>query len=421
MVVFTTALFLFQTMWHILCTFIAYMRGYSRAECITRIADGLAPINIFYIKVLQIIASNSSLLTEEELSMISHYADDVAYQESEIDDSWYDTLCHIANEDPQLAIDVCNNGKPIHSGTISVVYEGNMNGKKVAIKVLKRNIKERLNRDCYQFGILFRIITYLFSLETFQLNTILDDNRDSFLSQTDFVCEVDNALRMADNFHNVDYVWIPHIYRRFTNENQNMIVMEYVEGNKVSEVDINDGDEYSLLLAKFSCKSIFFDRFFHGDLHSGNIRFTNREGKKMIVIFDFGIMEEFNKVQQNALYQLNQKFVSKDRDGFAKLVLEHFLEPQSILTNLSEKEIISLRNGIADTINTKIVENLTPQGVFEVNKLVRKYKLSLSRSFSYAQMALCASSSVHATLGATVSFRESMKLAMDEGNNIWDF
>ena len=47
--------------------------------------------------------------------------------------------------------------------------------------------------------------------------------------------------------------------------------MEKIEGNKLEQVETEDKDKYSYLMAKFGIKCILYDSFYHADMHQGNV------------------------------------------------------------------------------------------------------------------------------------------------------
>jgi predicted unusual protein kinase regulating ubiquinone biosynthesis (AarF/ABC1/UbiB family) len=420
MTTIATVWFIIQTLWYAIGCAIAYALGSSRCSCIVRLADSLARINVFYVKVLQILASSTTLLTEHEASAITRYSDRVPFADSDVDHAWYETLDRIATQTPGLTVDVGNNGRPVFAGTVAVVYEGDMQGKKVAIKVLRRGVETALRKAFSEFDALLRLLGYVFSLQHLNLTTILQDNQDALLAQTDFPREVESQVRMSRNFRHVDYVWIPHVYRAFTDADPRMIVMDYVEGCAAANVAEKDRDEYAVLFARCVSKCVLYDRFFHADLHAGNVRFVERSGEKSIALLDFGLMGEMTREEQDAMYRAHGCFIAKDWTGVAQTALDRFVEPQHVVERLSPTDRDTLVSTIADVVAMPESANMSPRALFTLSTALSPFDLSLARSFSRMQLALCASSSVHASLGMTLDFREAMEKAA-EVKNAWEF
>ena len=87
------------------------------------------------------------------------------------------------------------------------------------------------------------------------------------MEQLDFNHEVENIKDMYEKNKYIDYVVVPKVYEEYTELNNDMIVMDYIDGIKLSDVMDKDKDVYSYLLAKFGIKCVLFDRLYHGDLH----------------------------------------------------------------------------------------------------------------------------------------------------------
>ena len=107
-----------------------------------------------------------------------------------------------------------------------------------------------------------------------QLKEIFNENKQLMLLQTDFVQEAKNIDIIYNANKNIDYIVIPELYENYTHEDNDIIVMKYVDGQTLNNIKNIDKDKYSYLLAKFGIKCIMYDRVYHGDLHKGNILFS---------------------------------------------------------------------------------------------------------------------------------------------------
>lgn len=420
MAVVTSAWFIIRTLWHATCCWIAYMMGQPRGSCIVRFADALARMNVFYVKALQIVASDTALLTDSDASHISRYANSVPVAASDLDETWRGTLKQVASENPDLAITTGDNARPVFAGTIAVVYEGDMRGNKVVIKVQRRGVGGELQKAFAEFAALLRLVGYVFSLQNLNLAAVLEDNEESLMAQIDFQREVESQNRISHNFRNVDYVWIPRVYRQFTDTNPRMIVMDYVGGATAANVADSERDEYAVLFARCVSKCVLFDRFYHADLHTGNVRFVERSGKKNVALLDFGLMGEMTMSEQDSMYRAHKCFIARDWEGVAKAAIEHFVEPRDVADSLSPASRRRLISAIAEVVATPASEDMSPRALLELSGTLRPFGLFLARSFSRMQLALCASSSVHAGLGMTLNFREAMEKAVAR-NTVWEF
>ena len=109
------------------------------------------------------------------------------------------------------------------------------------------------------------------------------------LKQVDFKNEVDIAGKVYNNFQHMDDVIIPKVYPEFTTADNRIIVMDYLEGKSIRDVPVMEKYDYGKIVAKYSMKSVLYDRLYHNDLHAGNI-FANEQEKNRVI--DFGATEQ---------------------------------------------------------------------------------------------------------------------------------
>ena len=408
--------FLLHSLWHIAIVYACYICGYSRYNCIKWLTGRLAKINIFYVKIFQMLSTNAFLFSNEEIALLSQYTDEVPYDQSDIDDSFRNTINEIGRENESLSIELRHQGLPIKAGTISVVYDGYIEDRHVVIKVQRKKAKENLYKAFNQFDILLKILSCFSSIKNLNLHEILRENRNALLSQTDFLKELENAERMRKNFHYIDYIDIPKVYPEFTEKNSSMIVMDFIEGKSIDLVADSDKDMYALLFARYVSKCIFFDRFFHADMHPGNIRFIENDDSQIgkirrIGIIDFGIMGEITREEQDTAYRAYQMLDNNDWENLVELALEYYIEPKENVINMSFDNVKKVKEELIRTMSEPEWSNIGPEGLFALSKCLKPYNLCISKSFSKIELAVCVSASIHLSLGMDSDFKTAMKEA----------
>jgi ubiquinone biosynthesis protein len=98
---------------------------------------------------------------------------------------------------------------------------------------------------------------------------------------------------------------------------ENILVMEYIPGKNILEAK-KDKKKIIDIVTKSVYKMLFEDRFFHADLHPGNIFFYNNK----ITFLDFGIVGHLNKDLEKKLFLLFQGMVTPDLDKIAEAIVE---------------------------------------------------------------------------------------------------
>lgn len=372
----------------------------------------LASLNIFYVKLFQSICTNNYLLNDMQIEYLLKYTDEVPFSSNEIDISIERSLDTTALRISDN-LEINKHGEylyPYKSGMISLIYRGTLNGEKVIIKVLRKNIKNRLRFALKRMNFLFKLIGYLPYIKTFQLNELIKENKAILMSQTNFNNEVENINKMYSNCLNTDYVKIPKVYPEYTNDNSSVIVMEFLDGCKLEELDENDKDIYCEQLAKFSVKCILYNRLYHADLHPGNILFIKENGKHKLGIIDFGIMGELTKNEQNYYFKLLTSIANtKNYEDVIDIFLDGLVEPREKIKELSKTRYQILRSELANILNNKQTNYITSCDVFKINTILGKYNLFLSKNFCKVELCMAISDSVISKLSCNKSYLDYMK------------
>jgi len=393
-----------------LIAFLKYFYHFNKNKVIIDLANKLTDENILYAKLFQSISINCNIFNDKQIEYLVRYLDNVPYKKSDLDMSFINSLTKIGGQNDEHTIIL--NDKPIKSGTVALVYIGEMNGQKIVIKVMKKNIKERIYDALNVISKIVNILNLLPFFYNFNIKTVFQENYDLMIEQCDFIKELENIQLFEEKNKNIDYIIIPHAYDIFTKENSNILVIDYIEGSIITEIKEADAKKYSILINKFTLKSFLFDGIFHADLHAGNIFFINNNNNNnnntyKLGIIDFGIIGKLTREQQNTFYLLEQLCYHnvniKDRDYFevAYFVFDNLLEaknPNDLLTtikaNLSKENKNKILYGIsiffADFIRDCKVISIDM--IYNVNNILFKNNLMLSRFFCKIQLSLAVTS-----------------------------
>ena len=297
---------------------------------IKNIAYKLAKVNILCVKIFQAISLNIDKSINDELIK---YTDHVPY--SFYEDIDFDTLIDITSQE-RLYIDI---DKPIASGMISIVYkallqkpEENEPQYKI-IKIKRKNIEQKLDESIKNMEFLIKAFTGFISflsyfnpnlqMNDFNIGVELHKNIDLIKEQLDFNKEVENMKEMKELYKNNDYINIPEVFENITKQYPNIILMEYIDGITISNVDDSDYEIYAKQVFTFIFSSLLVKGTIHGDLHPGNILFIKEKREKgendepsesiyKLGIIDFGLV-----------YKLDDDFKNK----FTELFIDIYIKP----------------------------------------------------------------------------------------------
>jgi len=401
-------IFLFQFLSILFGGMIKYMINREKIDSFKYVVTKLGNINIFFLKIFQSLSTNTSLLTVEQTDYLTQYTDSVPYTYDEIDTSFIEDIKRETTFELSSSI-------PIKSGAIALVYKGIMNEEDVIIKVLRKGMREKIEDAINKMSFLFSFLVYIPQLRTLNAQLLMEENRDIMIDQTNFQKEVQNIQRMNKNCKNVDYIIVPNVYENYTNMNKNIIVMKYLDGKRLEEVSNEEKDDYSLLMAKFGMKCFLFNRFFHSDLHAGNVLFMKENGVKKVGILDYGLMGELTRDEQTFFYNFitTMSAETKDIHKLANMIADELIEVRNNenITIINKKMIISALEELLSKILCR--NTMNSEDMYKINKVLYRYNLQLKRSFCKIAIAFAISDSVCKELSYNKPYLDNVRTAMD--------
>ena len=107
------------------------------------------------------------------------------------------------------------------------------------------------------------------------------------------------------------------------------------------------------------------------------------------------------------------------------IIIDELVSPLERLETLAVWERNTLHEEIG-TVIRNVFDNrrsLSPQDIFDINSILRKYKLSLSRSFCKIELALAIADSVTQHLSYKTTYLDNIKNAVSNmfENNIYQY
>jgi predicted unusual protein kinase regulating ubiquinone biosynthesis (AarF/ABC1/UbiB family) len=408
---------------------------------IMRLAGELADKNIFFTKIFQGIANNANnkLMNKEIFNYFINYTDNVKYDENEIDYRGLYELISIAKRNgDELVIHGGVRSEPIKSGVIAVIYKATLNGKDVIIKYRRKNIVEKFDKSISELKLLVNITKKLPYFCNLNICDIFEENREIMTEQLDFTNEINNIQVFYEKFKDVKDICIPHVYSYFTEANANAIVMDYIAGTRLENINAEDKDEYSKILSRFNIKSVFYDSIYHADLHSGNIIFMKEKDPQglndvlKIGVIDYGIIGKLTREEQNIFFNFFKTLVSGNYEKLAKYIVTHLSEPlekgekgekgekhdklnenKESLTSTNEKLIKDIYNICYNTLSVKQIF-FGGEEIYEVNKILKTQNLTFSKFFCRIELAIAISENVCNSLCKDKTYIEQLMSAFKD-------
>ena len=310
--------FLFVVNWIFLSEFGLYCIFWNKVRLLERLSMRLAAANVLYVKVFQAFA----VKTFDKNPALLKFTDEAPWTDDDVDQVSLDQLVQEYN------IDL--NKRPIKSGMISLVYKGQMNGSPVAIKIQRKNILAKLNHGIANLRFFARIVSWIPFFKKFNLVNTVNTNAYLILEQTCFAKEVANLKQMKEICKYLKYVQIPNVFA--AEKYPNIIMMEYIDGLPIEQIEPGDRIEFAKLVIKFGIATSLVHGVTHGDLHRGNILFIKENKKLKLGILDFGIVNTIDtKFRNNILDFVCGLFTMPAEESANKFLLSGIVEPVEIM------------------------------------------------------------------------------------------
>ncbi len=211
--------------------------------------------------------------------------------------------------------------QPLATASIAQVHMAQLHsGEDVVVKVRRPGILKQIDEDLsvlYTIASLFE--AYVPELKDYNPTAIVDEFSKTLELETNFIVEANNILRFQKNFEKDTQIKIPKVYLEFSNES--ILVMEMLEGMPLSQAEsLNQEGVDRLALVQKGIKAffkmVFQDRFFHGDLHAGNL-FILPDNK--IGLVDFGVVGRLNLKTRDTIANM---FISLSQEDYEGMALE---------------------------------------------------------------------------------------------------
>ena len=407
-------LFLLNSVWIIFSEIIGYYIFNNNEALINNTIERLSKTNILFIKLFQAIALNSSIIDEKIKKLLLKYTDNAPYTEKDIDD---DLLYNMIT---QFNLKIENNFTPINSGMISLVFKATKmdTGETVILKMKRKNIEQKLDDAIDNLMFVVYILSYFSVFQRYEIPASIAKNIGIIRSQTDFNQEIKNMATMKKICMRLNYIVIPKFYPEVTEKYNNLIMMEFIQGQKIDQVSKEDYYDFAIKINKFVFITLLTYGTTHGDLHSGNVLFikdanNSNDDNIKIGLVDFGILYKTSKLFNEVLFDYCTEIFTKPAEDVAVRILTNgFFDPPDILNKLtpSEKkyiiELISkvINDALTDYSNAnqkKIYEFLFNLNNFVTENNLEKYGLKLSDEFIKLQMFIAMYQGISLKLSST--------------------
>ncbi|GAV22498.1 ABC1 kinase family protein [Carboxydothermus pertinax] len=294
---------------------------------------------------------------------------------------------------------------PLASASIAQVYRGTLlNGQKVVLKI-KRPILEKIIATDLEiikkyFLPQFKVLGFISPLDLEKIYNLFELK---LKEELDFLHELQNIRIFYNALKAEEDILIPKAFKDLSG--RNILVMEYIEGNQLTNF-LKNRVYYPALgekLVKSFCRMLLIENLFHADPHPGNIILTK---DKKIGFVDFGAVGFIDNKTRDILSELFLYLSEKNFNGIINLIYrlgQHRGEIDDFTFYQEIYKIIELVSEIGKG------EVLAGRIILDIIKISIKYGINVPANLVYIGKAALNIESTAFSLGTRFNFLDLAK------------
>jgi ubiquinone biosynthesis protein len=286
-----------------------------------RIRETLEKLGPTFVKFGQILSLRPDLIPKEYVKELGNLQDKVPpFPYNEVEKILKDEL-----KKPIKKLFKNFSKKPTASASISQVHKATLNnGRSVAVKVQRPNVKEIMDTDIeIMFYIAKLIEKHFAATRKYSPLRIVQEFKEWTDRELDFRLEARNAKKFHENFSGSDTIKIPKVYDSYSTSR--ILTTEYIDGielHNISKLVGKKGYNIKTIIKNgFDCilTQVFIHGFFHADPHPSNLLIL--KGNK-IALVDFGIVGYFDDSLKQKSIELLYGIVENDMESIVDTFLD---------------------------------------------------------------------------------------------------
>jgi glutamate-1-semialdehyde 2,1-aminomutase len=382
MTIFHFARLLVITLVHMGGYLIAAAGKQRRAEVQAKwLRNYLVRMGPVYIKIGQVMATRSDLIPPEWVHSLKTLQDAAPHMKER------QTIRRVEQELAQPIDRVFREFslRPIASASIAQVHTATLlDGRKVAVKLVKKNIPQQIYWNLRVISGLVRLTHALVpSARRLELPKRFDELRSLLTNQADMKHEAERQAAIYANFNGHPYVRVPVVHSSLCSSG--LLMMEYMEG--ISGQEVHRVRYPRPRLAQRLQDSIYTMLYMHGlchgDTHPGNLLFTE-DGN--LILLDFGITVELSEDEKWGLSSFYYACMRKEWDIAVERFTKHFV------TNTAElmKNWSSYASDISEVLRWHFDAHTARWSTIsyfkDVNAVLQKYGAMYTTNFTKVEL-----------------------------------
>jgi ubiquinone biosynthesis protein len=265
--------------------------------------------------------------------------------------------------------------QPVAAASLSQVHRAVLrDGRKtLALKVQRPEIRSKIETD---LDILAHAANLLHerrkSLRMYDLPELVRSIRRTLQHELDFSREA-RHMQVAHNLMaELSGIHIPRVYTDLSHKR--LLVMEYVRGRKLKEIDrrrLSNAETLAKNGMQAIVKQILEDGFFHADPHPGNLLIADDETMSLL---DWGMVGRLTQQDRHVLLNLMAAIVERDAQRLSDALLVITAGSSGLDRQELERDLLNLMDY---HITKNLAELRLERFLMDVVDIVRKYRLRI--------------------------------------------
>ena len=262
-----------------------------------------------FIKLAQVLATRADFFSDEYLQELKSLHDELppmSREELEI------VFKRAFKDDPFDRFDPV----PIASASIGQVHVAYLSGRKVAVKLRRQGIEERVRSDIRALRLFLFLFQPLFSEYTKNsLEAVIQEFSTMILQEVSLKKELSNLKKFSATYKHCK-VLFPKPFEEYCSDDA--LVMEFMEGVRFDDKEglRRMGIDFRPVLERlidFYAEQMLVVGFFHADPHPGNL-LVNDRGE--LILLDFGMVKRIAADTRIAIIEMIKSAHERDYELF---------------------------------------------------------------------------------------------------------
>ena len=271
--------------------------------------------------------------------------------------------------------------EPIASASIGQVHQAVLStGERVAVKVMHKDIEERVHRDLDLLAFLADLMEkHSPVLRQYRPVATVRHFRQTLLRELDYSYERRHLEEFAKNFRRDPTVHFPAVFPEWST--RRVLTMELLDGVPVSDREAMEATgadltEYARRGATMYLEMIFRDGFYHADPHPGNLFLL---ANNTVGVVDCGMVGRIDETLRSDIESILLASALPDADEIVEIICRMGLVPAELDTRELKRDLSEI---LADYTSQPIDQFDLAGALNRVTDLIRSYHIILPQGFA---------------------------------------